>query len=158
MTGVPLTGNSVRLVSKDSYKFYKKKNIPQKHKLNYKEFSVVARMIWQKTAEGLVNSVGGVMLDKFGYLAHWMTPEKKVITVKLGDEVKVMSNFHTDMKWYNTTLFTNMFSKNILSGWSMDKTFSRRIKKARHLKLKTGFKYKCFYTTLRTMYSRRFTI
>ena len=149
---------SERLLDHKAFTYYNKQIIPAKHKVNRQEYYVIARMIWKKATDGLIHSTGGVLLDNFGYMAHWLTPSKKIFTQKTPNGVEVMSNFHSDGKWYNTTLFTNMFKKNVLSGWSMDKTFNRQVKKARYRKMLTGFKYKCFYTLLRSMYSGRFTI
>lgn len=145
-----------RLLDHKAATYYLSKTIPNKHKVSRRDYNIIARLIWKKTAESLVNTVGGVLLDKFGYLCHWMSPSKKIFKMKVGHDVKVMSNFHSNMMWYNTTLFTNMFKINYLHGWSMDKTFNRNIQRARFHKLKEGIRYKCFYTLLRTMYSGRF--
>lgn len=147
----------MRLLDYKFYSYYKKKDMPNKYRVNsQKELLEIGKKIWEVTAKHLVKKEGGVVLDKFGYLCHWMTPKKKVFKVPKKGGYKLMANYHTDRHWYNTTLFSNIYNYDHFKGWSLDRAFNRNIKKGRYLQQLQGKKYKLFYNLVRSLYTDRF--
>lgn len=147
-----------RLLDYGFVSFYNKRNnIPLKDKIeSQSELTEVARKIWEISAKKLLENEGGVVLDNFGYLCHWMSPKKKVFKVARQGGMKLMPNYHSGSYFYNTTLFTNIFQKNYFKGWSLDKAFNRNIKIGRFEQLKSGKKYKMFFNLVKRIYTTRF--
>lgn len=147
-----------RLIDYGLFAFYnKKKTISKKNKVtNISEFNIIAKTIWKVVARNLVEKEAGVVLDKFGYLCHWMNPKKKVFKAPRKGKVKLMTNYHTGSHFYNSTLFTNIFKRDFFKGWSLDKSFNKQVKLGRHKKLKSGFKYKLRYSLVKRIYTDRF--
>lgn len=146
-----------RLLSYGLFSFYNKSDVPKRDKVtDYKEFILIVKKIWEVVAHELINREGGVVLDKFGYLAHWMSPKKKVYKVSRKNGVELMANFNTDGHFYHTALFSNIFNIDFFKGWSLDKSFSKKIKMGRFYKLNSGFKYKLFYSVVKRLYTNRF--
>lgn len=147
-----------RLLDYKCYSYYKsREKIADKDRVtSQKEFFTIVKKIWEVTARHLVEKEGGVVLDRFGYLCHWMTPKKKVFKMPKKGGYKIMANYHTDRHWYNTTLFSNIFNYDYFKGWSLDRAFNNNIKKGRYKKLLNGMKYKFYYTLVRSLYTNRF--
>lgn len=146
-----------RLINYGLFSYYNKQDIPLKDKVdNYKDFVIIVKKIWQVIALQLIEKEGGVVLDKFGYLCHWMSPKKKVYKVARKGGVKLMANFSTDGYFYHTIFFSNIFDQDTFKGWSLDKSFNRNIKIGRFNKLNSGFKYRLYYSLVKRLYTTRF--
>lgn len=152
------TAKRTRLLDYGFVSFYNKRNnIDKRDRItNKKELIIVAKKILEVIADSLIKSKGGVVLDKFGYLCHWMTPVKRTFKVPRKGGLKFMANYHTDSYFYNTTLFSNIFSRDLFKGWSFDKMFIGEIKKARYEALQQGMKYKFFHSLVKRIYTNRF--
>ena len=143
-----------RLVDYPLFSFYSKRDIPKKDKVtDISEFKLIAKKIWEVVAKKLIEKEGGVVLDKFGYLCHWMSQKKKVFKVPRRGGVKLMPNFDTDGYFYHTTLLSDIFVKDFFKGWTLDKSFNENIKRGRFKQLKRGVKYKLFYTKVKRLYT-----
>lgn len=140
------------------YSFYKKnKEIPNIHKIdNQKEFFLVVKTIWEVVAKNLIERNGGVVLDGFGYLCNWMTPDKKIFKTPRG-KGKLMINYHTESYWYNTNLFTNIFKTNHLKSWTIDRAVNTNIKKGIYKQLLNGKKYKFYLNIVKNLYTDRYS-
>lgn len=147
-----------RLLTYGMYAFYKKRNnISNKDRVgDSAEMLRIAKKIWEVTARRLIENDAGVVLDKFGYLCHWMTPKKKVFKAPRKGGIELMPNYHSGSYFYNTTIFTNIFKSNYFKGWGLDKAFNKNIKKGRFQQLKSGKKYKLFYRMVKRIYTNRF--
>lgn len=147
-----------KLIQYGLFSYYsKKKSISKKNRItDIKEFNKVARTIWKVVARNLVEREAGVVLDRFGYLCHWMSPKKKVFKAPRKGKAKLMTNYHTSSHFYNTTLFSNIFDKDYFKGWSLDKAFNKNIKLGRYKKLKSGFKYRINFKLVKNLYTKRF--
>lgn len=144
-----------RLLDYGFVAFYKKnKNIPEKYKIKDRtELIKISKIIFKTIAKNLINKEGGVVLNNFGYLCHWKSPDKKIFKIPVKGGYKLIANYHTNGYFYNTSLFTNILGKNPFKGWSLDKSFHRDIKKGRYLKLRSGIKYKFYYSLVRRLYT-----
>lgn len=151
------TAPRCRITNYKAYAFYNKKKIPKKHRVeNWKEYKAIINAIFKKVAEKVVETEGGVVLDRFGYIGNWMTPKKIIFRSPRKDGLKLNPNYHTDGYFYVTSLFTTVFKKNYLKGWSMDKMFNKdNIKKPRGRYLKSGRKYKFYYSFIKGLFNRR---
>ena len=67
-----------------------------------------------------------------------------------------MFNFHTEGHMYFPQLFTNMFSRDNLRGWTLDRAFHADLKHKLSLKLKQGVKYKFYFNIAKRIYTKRF--
>jgi len=148
------TKGKVSIASKDAFNYYKSqaklRNPETTYRLN--QYVKIVNAFHSKVADKLVESVGGVFLDNFGYFCMAVHPKKEVIKVpykKDGDYF----NFKTDNKLVTPMFFGIARKKPLLRFWVMDRTFSRRNVKARlHKKLISGMKYKNFVSTLSSLY------
>ena len=133
-----------------------KKKFPKYKRINANNALVkkIVAEIWKVTKESLAESAGGVVLDRLGYLAHWMRPEKRLATSYIEKETQHY-NFFSDNYFYYTELFTDVFKNNALIGWHLDRLTSRYVKQDRYKKLRTGFKYKLYWSVLKQMYTRK---
>lgn len=142
----------VKLVNSDFLKFYEEKG---GYKRDRKLISKIAKEIWKVTASNLLERKGGVLLDRLGYLCHWMTPSRKSYKMMRKGKLITGTNYQTDGYWYNTSLFTDVFPSTKFRGWTLDRAFARPIKRGRFYQQQKGMKYKCYYTLVRGMYSNR---
>ena len=144
------------LISYNLFSFYNKRPINESNKIkDYKEFITICSKIWEVVARKVVESEGGVVLDRFGYLCNWVTPKKRVFKNPFLKNNTLITNYHTDSYFYNTSLFTNIFYRDFLKGWSLDKSLNKNIKKALYENLKKGKKYKFYYSLTKRLYTDR---
>lgn len=137
-----------RLISYDFYSFYKKDN--KAKAVSQRDFYIIVNAIWKVVARNLLKRQGGVLLDRFGYLCHWMTPKKKIFKYPVQGKRKLAINSHTDGYWYNTSLFSDVFRKDPLKGWSLDRAFNKNIKEGRYKEQLQGMKYKFYFNLVRS--------
>lgn len=152
------TAQRTRLLDYGFVSFYSKRNnIDKRDKVtDKKELIKIAKKILEVIAESLIKSKGGVVLDKFGYLCHWMTPVKRTFKVPRKGGLKFIANYHTDSYFYNTTLFSNIFTRDVFKGWSLDKMFVSGIKNKRYEALQSGMRYKFFHSLVKRIYTNKF--
>ena len=99
--------------------------------------------IGEAISETVVDRLGGVFMKKLGYFFIWMIPRPLVNTMPSKNGSVKKYNHHTGNKMY-TPIF--MPVKNTwLSLWTMDKKFTKPMKKALSKKLISGKKYKTFF-------------
>lgn len=152
-------GSPHLITGKEFKKFYnlKKKNHPEKSRITDRtEMMQVCSYIWEVVQQELIDNEGGVVLDKFGYLAHWMSPRKKVFKSYREGETSTLLNYFTNHYFYYTLLITNIFKLDFFKGWELEGAENHMIKKKRFEKLKSGVKYKFYLTMVRRLYSQRF--
>lgn len=137
-----------RLTSYSFYVFYKKEKY--RTTLSQRDFFKVVKTIWKVVARNLLERQGGVLLDRFGYLCHWMTPKKKIFKYPVQGSRKLATNSHTEGYWYNTALFSEVFAVDPLKGWSLDRSFNLKIKEGRWRQQLKGMKYKFYFSLVRS--------
>lgn len=133
-----------------------KKKLPKKYRLNDCDYIVrrVASEIWKVTQKKLLEAEGGVVLSKIGYLAHWMSPVKKVRYSKIDAGVDHL-NFFSGNYFYYTELFTKIFATSPIRGWALDRGACKGVKKGRFKELQAGMKYKLYWSAIKKMYSKK---
>lgn len=148
----------VRLLDRKFVAYYKKdKTMLVKDKVNdTSELLLIAKTIWEVTAKRLVENSTGVVLDRIGYFCNWVTPKKRVMRVPRKGRVERMINTFSGSYFYNTSIFTDVFSIDNLKGWSLDKTINRNIKKGKYHQLKKGRKYKVALDLVKRLYNKRY--
>lgn len=148
--------NSSRLLNRSNIKKIHnryKKNLPKKHEnFDYQEVIKINQLILKEVSEALINNTSGVVLDGFGYFCIWRTPEKiKVRNLTKDSEGEFYFNPHSQGYFYLPTLFTDVLSNTILTGWSLDGSFNRRLKTQMSTKIKKGFKYRFLYSLVKSL-------
>ena len=120
-----------------SYKQWMK-NKPKSYKITQsKVLQSVISKIFENAAEALLEKDGGVVLDGIGYFAFYMPMYKRYKPFNFYRGHVIPPNYQTDYHSFFPYLFTDVFTKNPLKGWSMDRGFRREISRAekRHRKL-----------------------
>lgn len=149
------------ILTHQHYTFHRenyKKKIPKIHRVgSRREYYKIVKKIFEVIARNLVGRKGGVLMENFGYFCISMSTEKQAFRIfRRGEEPKVMFNFHTDGYFYYPQLFTKMFNRNSLQGFTLDRSFSSVITKKMSDKLKQGFRYKMYYNIANKIYTNKY--
>ena len=130
-----------------------KKNLTKKNAdITFQEVIRINQLILKEVSEKLISNTGGVVLDGFGHLTLWKTPEKmKVRNLSEGNEGEFYFNPHSKGFLYLATLFTDVYSSTNLKGWSMDGSFNATLKKKISTNIKNGFKYILMYSLVKSL-------
>lgn len=123
---------------------YKGQNKSRKDLVVHRDrYTVAVSAIGESIAELLVKKPGGVFMKKLGYFFIWMIPRPLVNTMPSKNGSIKKYNHHTNNKMY-TPIF--MPVKNIwLSLWTMDKKFTKPLKKTLSEEIISGKRYKTFF-------------
>jgi hypothetical protein len=112
----------------------------------------VISSFYKKIGDALIENEGGVYIKGLGYFSVVMYPKKHI--VKTPYQTDGFANFKTGNYLYLPTFFGQSGKNPLLNFWIMDRTFSRRLIKARlHKALISGKKYKTYVSTLLSLYS-----
>ena len=149
--------HSANLCSAPFYEFLEVKYRTRKNRPFRKEKRVIVNKIFEVIVDELINRDGGVVLDKLGYLAVWVTPKKVRLTnFKTFKYTKFTTE--TDGYFYNISLFTDVFKTGLNTlAWTMDRAISIPIKRAVFHNVAAGKKYKLYYRTVRSMYNKNYS-
>lgn len=151
-----LTTEPTSLLSYDTFKFYRElhKNSTKKSVVRDKqEFFRIAYAIFKEIAIQFTDSTQGLILKGIGYFCIWRSPKKKVLKLRNQKKYRSEANYHTDGYQYHPTIITNVFDKDYLKGWSMDRLFINGIKKKIVANLFKGVKYKLKLSIVKTFYT-----
>lgn len=132
---------------KESFKYYREKS-------KYRTVSNTPREVqhtrlintfWRKVANRTIENKAGVYIEKFGYFCIGMSMERQLAPTP--DKKDIYINPHTDNYRYYPLFIPD---RNTMSFkvFTMDRNFSRKLKKKLQLKLKAGFKYLNYYRTI----------
>lgn len=121
-----------------------------------REKRVIVNKLFEVISDELLNRDSGVVLDKLGYLAVWVTPIKvRLIDYTTNERTKFMHE--TNGYFYNVGLFTEVFKNGYRkAGWSMDSAFALAMKRAVFRKVKAGKKYILQYRAVRSQFDKSY--
>lgn len=130
---------------------------PEKDRPFRKSQRVIVNKLFEVIKDELINRRSGVVLDKIGYMAVWVTPEKvRMIDFKTMKKTKIMHE--TDGYFYNISLFTDIFRNGYEKlGWTMSRAFSKNIKRAVFKNVAAGKKYILRYRTVKSMFNANYS-
>ena len=130
---------------------------PEKDRPFRKSQRVIVNKLFEVIKDELINSRSGVVLDKIGYMAVWVTPEKvRMIDFKTMKKTKIIHE--TDGYFYNVSLFTDIFRNGYAKlGWTMGGTFSKSIKRGVFRNVAAGKKYILRYRTVKSMFNANYS-
>jgi hypothetical protein len=88
---------------------------------------------------------GGVHIRRLGYFFIWKIPKKMSYNrfVK-GEKVKELFNYHTDQYMFSPVFLPSIDSKETLINWSMDNSFSYKIRGRVKERVSEGYKYRMY--------------
>ena len=91
----------------------------------------------------------GIYVPKLGYFFNWYCPRTIVPVIKQRREIgdTHLYNFHTDMRMYIPTFLP----ARDISYWTMEKRFADDYKQRVMDKVKGGFRYKTYFSTLKKL-------
>lgn len=138
----------------EAYKYYrenaKRRDIEHISHKNYHR--KIINLFYGKIGESLIEKEGGVFIKGLGYFTVIMYPKKH--TVKVPYQKEEFANFKTNNYLYLPTFFGLAKKNPLINFWVMDRTFSRRLVKAKlHKALISGKKFKTYVSTLLSLYS-----
>ena len=142
-----------KLVNHDSiYTFYRNsKRVKQRNKIvGRADLKERITKMCEILSDSVLDSEGGVYVDRLGYFFMWMLPRKRMFGI-IKKEVGLVEGFnsHTDQHIYVPVFYPVHPRQGKLRGWSMDRKFHRRIKKGLSERLKSGWKYNMYAETVR---------
>lgn len=135
-----------------AYTKYKKEGkIPAKHAASdRKELRKILKTISKHMAEGVVECPGGVHLKGIGYFFNWKCPRKMTYHIKKeGEGLEEHFNHHTGHYMFLPTFVPMAGKLDLISSWTMDKTFNQNVKDKVRDKLKKGFRYNNYLHSLK---------
>jgi len=116
------------------------------------DYKKVINSFYGKIGEALVEKEGGVFIKGLGYFSIIMYPKKGITKVPYNPDG--FTNFKTDNYLFLPTFFGQARNNPLINFWVMDRTFSRRLVKAKLSKaLLSGKKFKTYVSTLLSLYS-----
>lgn len=132
---------------------YLKQDIPKKYRLeNREELRKLVREICGVIGEEIVNSEGGVHINRLGYFFIWKIPKKMTYNTHIsGGKSEENFNYHTNHYMYSPIFLPSIDKKSTLKNWGMDNSFNRKIRFGIKDKLKSGFKYKIYPYSIRRL-------
>lgn len=148
---------SANLCSAPFYEFLEVKYRTRKNRPFRREKRVIVNKIFEVIVDELINRDGGVVLDKLGYLAVWVTPKKVRLT---NFDTFKYTKFMTETNgyFYNISLFTDIFKTGLNTlAWTMDRAIIKPIKRAVFQNVAAGKKYKLYYRTVKSMHSKQYS-
>lgn len=126
------------------YTHYLKHNMSKKHRLEDREqFLIFIREYFKTIKENVIESQGGVYLDRVGYFYNFMIPYKMTTDFKKNE----LFYFNTDLyRYFPTAIFVNK-----LHFWTMDMSYAPDTKKGIVEQLKKGKIYHNYVSSLRRL-------
>jgi len=135
-----------RVVSHKLFTFYNRRTKNKRIK-DRQEFLKVAKEILTTVQQNIIEKEGGVVINNFGYFFVFRIPAKQVSVIpgRNGEEDTVVSNY--DFVRY--TVCFQPIEKN--KEWHMSGEKHYKLRKGVSKKLKSGFYYKNYLSTLKKM-------
>lgn len=131
--------DSVSIIDYNSFKYYrsnsKKRNLDNTS--NYVEHGKILSLFYKKIGEKIIESTGGVFIEKLGYFSGIVAAEKKYSSYFNG---KINLNRSTSGYSFHL-IFVPISKDNYIREWVADSSFSTSIKKRFSEKLKLGTIY-----------------
>lgn len=142
----PYLGKAKSVLDYDFFRYYKSKSEHRNLKNIYRfnDLSKVVKDFWGIVEDHMLNNSGGVFIDKFGYFCITMNPKK---SVSIGRNRKKYLDSHTKTRNFFLT-FISSTKDPVFNSFSMDRAFSRKVKKKLVEKLKKGKKYYNYFPEL----------
>lgn len=136
-------------------KYVKEGGIPEKHKANGREeMRLILRTVCKHIAEGMIEYPGGVFIKKIGYFFNWKPPVKMSYYLpRVGEKSseKELFNYHTDHYMFFPTYLPMSKKLDARYCWTMDRAFNRSLKKRTSEKIRTGFRYRNYMSSLKKL-------
>lgn len=134
------------------YTEYKKKIPKKSHLGGREEIREFSKAFFEKVADALIETEGGVYIRGLGYFFVWLIPRKIAFDKYIGGEYLGSGyNYHTDMHPISP-MFYPQYPQ--FAYFSMDNTFSDRVKKGVSRNVFKGKKYKMYLSTLKRPLSK----
>lgn len=106
----------------------------QKHQLKKKDVLKVLTAIFENVAEAFLERDAGVVMEGLGYFAYYRPTYRRFDTLYFKNGATAPPKYETKYYNYNPYLFTDVFPKNRLKGWSIEKAFGRTFIRASYRK------------------------
>lgn len=131
------------MTSKSEHKFYTKDFKDKKNKFKNKDqYQNFVRRFFEKIADHLINNPNGVLIEELGYFFCFMIPERSFF------KSDYCLNMNLDTDGYKYCLIFSPVKP--IAEWSMDKSFSKYVKKnVRENLINGSFRYKSHFYYLK---------
>jgi hypothetical protein len=137
-----------RVISEQLFTFYRKRVRSKTRRIvGRKNYTKVAKEILSTIQKNIIEKEGGVMINNFGYFFVFRIPAKQISVIpgKNGEEDTVVSN-------YDFVRYTISFQPiRKFQEWHMTGIKHYKLRKGVSKKLKSGFYYKNYLSTLQKM-------
>ena len=142
-----LTGQEAFSFYKDNSKHRKIENTP-----NLAAYRKIVVSFYDKIAENMIESKGGVFIGGFGYFVVLLNPIRKVQRPTYNKETFYL-NAHSNSRVYHPT-FIPMTTNYDLQFFVMDRAFTRGVRRRISEKLKLGHKYRNHFGLMMSLFRK----
>lgn len=136
----------ISLKDREFYGYYKKNRICiSKGVERYADWTRAVARIMRSIGELIVTTEGGVYIENWGYFAIFKTykkTDKKVKNLSITSYIK-------DYRYY--PYFFGEVGRPCFKNWFMAMTFNKKLREKIKHKVGSGFKYKLFLTTIKSL-------
>ena len=109
------------------------------------ELRKLMKTICKTIGNQIVERPGGVHIKRLGYLFVWKIPRKMTYHTKIkGEGLKEHYNYHSDHHMFSPVFLPSIDHRKTLSDWSMDNSFTSKVKQGIKDKVKARFDYKVY--------------
>ncbi len=144
------------VTDKMAFAFYREnaKNRNVKNTNHISKYSKIVKAFYSKVGDKLVEKKGGVFLPGFGYFVVLLNPIKRVVDSAYKDNQMILINAHSNSRTYHPA-FLNVSVDLSMKSFTMDKFFSRSVKKRLGQQIKAGVKYRNHFGLLLSIFKNK---
>lgn len=146
------------IVDRSAFLFYRERMPNHRlQKVNRELYPKIVTAIFEEIGNGLVEKDAGVLIPGLGLFTLFMRPHKTSVYMMNGQTSIKTYNLHSESYTYHPVLFTDVFEKNKIEYFVIDRTVKENIKKRLADKIRAGKKYKLLYTQIKQLYKQKKT-